>query len=186
MTDSIEFLDDSTRPEGPKFENLTIEQRAPGRHLAMFHNHFKQNMQVLRELIDQVATGDVSPEELKQRADDMPMMDNYRRFGALCGQHCQIIHTHHSIEDAHIFPELSAKSEAFKKVVDRLIAEHEIVHALIMRLVANLNALIKTSNADNFDAAKQTYETLERVLISHFGYEEDSIGDALGVFEIRV
>lgn len=186
MTDDIKFLDDSTRPEGPKFENLTIQQRAPGRHLAMIHNHFKQNMQVLRDLIDQVAAGEVTPEELKQRTEAMPMMENYRRFGALCGQHCQIIHTHHSIEDAHIFPELSAKSEAFKKVVDRLIAEHETVHALIMRLVANLNALIQNPDADNFATAKDTYETLERVLLSHFNYEEDSIGDALGVLEIAV
>lgn len=186
MTTEIKMLDDSTRPEAPKIENLTIQQRAPGRHLAMIHSHFRQNMDVLRDLIAQTRAGTLTPEALKQHADTMPMVENYRRFGAFCGQHCQIIHTHHSIEDAHIFPELSGKNAAFKKVVDRLIAEHEIVHQMLMQLIDVLNVLIKEPEPENFDQARKLYEDFERLLLSHFKYEEESIGDALGVFGIPV
>lgn len=184
--DDIEFLDDNTRPEGPRFENLTPAQRLPGRHLAMIHDHFRQNMQVLRELMQQATGGEISAEELKQRADTMPLLENYRRFGALCGQHCQIIEMHHSIEDQALFPELKSKSDALRKVVERLMAEHEIVHELLLRLINALTLLVRAPSTENFAAATEIYETLERVLLSHFGYEEEEIGDALGVYDIPV
>ncbi len=186
MIDDIELPDDSTRPTGPKFDDLTIEQRAPGRHLQMIHNHFRENMQVLRDMIEQAQAGTIGAEELNARAGAMPMLENYRRFGALCGQHCQIIHTHHSIEDQAIFPHLSDKAEAFRRVVERLMAEHEIVHELLVRLIDALNALLQDPGPDNFETTREIYETLEKLLISHFGYEEEEIGDALGYYGIGI
>lgn len=186
MLDDIKFLDDSTRPEAPKLEGLTESQKAPGRHLAMIHDHFRDNMKTLRDLIARASQGEVSPAELKSETENMDMLQNYRRFGSLCGQHCQIIHTHHSIEDQMIFPAVGSKSEAFKKVTDRLIAEHEIVHELLVRLIGAINALITDPGPQNFADVRELYEALEKVLLSHFGYEEDSIGDALGYFEIGV
>jgi hypothetical protein len=186
MLDDIEIPDDSTRPTGPRFENLTTRQRLPGRHLAMIHDHFRGNMNVLREMIGKAEAGSITPEQLQDAADALPIMDNYRQFGALCGQHCQIIEMHHSIEDQAIFPRLSAKSAAFKSVVDRLIAEHEIVHALLVRLVGELQELVTNPSAERFTSAREVYEALEKLLLSHFGYEETEIGDALGVYEIGV
>lgn len=113
-------------------------------------------------------------------------MHNYRRFGALCGQHCQIIEMHHSIEDQAIFPHLSAKSAALKPVIDRLIAEHEVVHALLLKLVDELQQLVSGPSPAQFARAKEVYEALEKLLISHFGYEEQEIGDALGVYEVGI
>ncbi len=182
----IEFLDDSTRPRAPKLENLTLEQRAPGRHLHMIHNHLRQNMQVLRDMVDQVMAGEKSVEEVEREAEALTMVTNYRQFGNLCGQHCQIVNTHHSIEDAHIFPALSEKGEAWKKVTDRLVAEHEVVHALLLKLVDALNAMAKDPSAENFHTAREVNDALERVLLSHLGYEEEEIGDALGYFQIGV
>lgn len=182
----IQFLDDSTRPRAPKLENLTPEQRAPGRHLKMIHDHLRQNMAVLRKMVDQVMAGEKTVEEVEAEAEALTMVSNYRQFGNLCGQHCHIVNTHHSIEDAHIFPALSDKGAAWKKVTDRLIAEHEVVHALLVKLIDALNALVREPNADNFAAARSVNDTLERVLLSHLGYEEDEIGDALGYFQIRV
>lgn len=180
----INFLDDATRPRAPKLENLTTEQKAAGRHLRMIHNHLRQNMQALRQMVDEVASGEMSAEELKAETDSMLMLQNYRKFGNLCGQHCQIVHTHHSIEDAHLFPALSEKGEAWKKVTDRLVAEHEVVHELLVRLVDALNTLSRDSTPENFKAAREINDALERVLLSHLGYEEDEIGDALGYFRI--
>lgn len=186
MLHDINFLDDATRPKAPKLENLTPAQRAPGRHLRMIHDHLRHNMQALREMVDKVAAGEMTAAEVKAETDALEMVANYRHFGNLCGQHCQIVNTHHSIEDAHIFPALSEKGEAWKKVTDRLIAEHEIVHELLVRLVGALNALVQNPGAENFRAAREVNDALERVLLSHLGYEEDEIGDALGYFEVGV
>ena len=186
MTDDIALPDDGTRPEPPVLDGLTEAELTPGRHLAMIHDHHRQNMRMLRDLIDQARAGAVSHSELGAAVEDMPLLNNYRRFGALCGQHCQIVHGHHSIEDSYMFPELSQKAKAFARVVQRLMDEHEIVHALLMRLVDELNALLQAPSEAAFDAAVATYDKLQTLLLSHFAYEERSIGPALGRFGIGV
>lgn len=186
MTDDIALPDDSTRPEPPVLDNLTPDERAPGEHLRMIHEHHREHMRQLRQLIDDARAGAVEAGDLEAAAEALPMVQNYRRFGSLCGQHCQFVHGHHSVEDGYLFPQLSAKAEAFRRVVERLVAEHEIVHALVMRLVDELNALIRAPDQAGFETAVATYDKLETLLLSHFAYEERAIGPALGRYRIGV
>jgi hypothetical protein len=184
MIDDITFLDDSTRPRGPRFRDLTREQRAAGEHLKDIHDHLRDNMGTLRELIAQGEAGTLQQAELDKATDELAMVRNFRRFGTLCGQYCQFVHGHHSIEDSALFPALAAKSEALRKVTERLKAEHEVVHALLIRLIGALNGLLEAPSPETFADARTVYEALERVLLSHLGYEEDEIGDALGVYGV--
>jgi hypothetical protein len=180
----ISFLDDATRPLAPKLTGLTPRQREAGEHLKMIHDHLRANMKTLRVLIERASAGGVTPAEVADAAADLAMVSNYRRFGNLCGQHCSIVDQHHSIEDYAVFPPLSAKGEAWKKVTDRLAAEHVVVHELLVRLMEVIEALAESPDRDSFETAKELYEALERVLLSHLGYEEDQIGDALGYFGV--
>ena len=186
MLDDIAFLDDATRPPLQKLEGLTEEQRLPGLHLKMIHDHLRQNMEVLGRLIERASTGAVSPAQVEAETGDIVMISNFRRFGNLCGQYCQFVDTHHSIEDYAIFPSLAQQGAAFKAIADRLRAEHVVVHQLLERLVDALMALAAEPNAARFEDAKTIYRTLERILLSHLGYEEDAMGDALGYFGIPV
>lgn len=185
-TTDVDFLDDDTRPPAPRFEALTAAQRLPGRHLKMIHAHFRDTMARLRELVGEAAAGRVAPEDIATRAGAVPIVDNYRRFGTLCGQHCRVIEVHHAIEDEWIFPELAARSAAMRAVTERLIAEHRIVHALLEQLLEALEALARDPGEANFAAARDLYAALEKALASHFGYEEEAIGDALGVYGVGV
>jgi len=180
----IAFMDDATRPTVLKLEGLTPRQRAAGEHLREIHDHLRDNMQAIRGLMERAATGTATVEEIAAETAGMEMIDNFRRFGNLCGRTCQVISTHHSIEDAHLFPALAAQSEGYRRVTERLQAEHEIVHELLVREIAALNTLVAAPTAKNFADARTVYEALERVLASHLGYEEEQIGDALGYFDI--
>lgn len=182
MIDDIEFLNDATRPQAPKLEGVTPAQRMAGEHLKEIHDHLRGQMKMLRELIEQASSGAIGSAEVDARTADLTMVANFRRFGTLCGHHCQFVHGHHSIEDAHLFPGLAAKSEAFRKVTERLQAEHVVVHELLLRLIAALHALADDPTRENFGKATTVYDALENVLLSHLGYEEDSIGDAIGYF----
>ena len=186
MLDDIDFLDDATRPALQKLDGLTEEQRLPGQHLKMIHDHLRQNMEVLGRLIERASTGAVSPAQVEAETSSMVMISNFRRFGNLCGQYCQFVDTHHSIEDYAIFPRLAQQGTAFKAIAERLRAEHVVVHELLLRLVDALNALAGEPTEARFDDAKSIYQALERVLLSHLGYEEDAMGDALGYFGIGV
>ncbi|MEO5805818.1 hemerythrin domain-containing protein [Devosia sp.] len=182
----IAFLDDATRPPPPKLEGLTEAQKMPGQHLRMIHDHLRHNMETLGKLIERASAGSVSVEQVEAETGSLAIVSNYRRFGNLCGQHCQIVNTHHSIEDDAIFPALAQQGDIFARIAERLQAEHVIVHELLVGLVDALNVLAREPGADNFEAAKDIYHALERVLLSHLGYEEDAMGDALGYFEIGV
>jgi len=184
MIKGIDFLDDSTRPKAEKLDITSDRQRDAGRHLKMIHDHLRDHMVVLRKVLDKVESGDAKPEELRDQTEAMPILHNYRRFGNLCGQHCKIVEMHHTIEDQALFPILKQKSSSLKLVVDRLIAEHEIVHELLVRLVDASNMLVRDPVPDNFASARELYESFERILLSHLGYEEDEIGDAIGFYNI--
>ena len=107
-----------------------------------------------------------------------------RSFGNLCGQYCNLVNTHHSLEDSHLFPLVAGLSDGYRLVADRLQAEHVVVHTLLERQIEALNALVREPGAENFTAARTVFESLERVLLSHLGYEEDQIGDALGYYNL--
>jgi len=184
MLDDIAFLDDATRPAAPRLEAVTPAQRLAGQHLVEIHDHLRDNMRVLSRLLQQASAGAVTPAEVEAETAGLAMVANYRRFGNLCGQYCQFVDMHHSIEDQMIFPAIARQGEAFRKVAERLKAEHVVVHELLERLIAALAALARDPGQENFAAAKTIYAALERVLLSHLGYEEDAIGDALGYFGI--
>jgi hypothetical protein len=183
---NIAFLDDATRPAAPMLEGLTPAQRRPGQHLKMIHDHLRDNMRTLGKLIERAAAGTVTPAEIAAETGDLAMVANYRRFGNLCGQYCQVVHTHHSIEDQAIFPALAEQGPVFKAIAERLQAEHVVVHELLLTLVDALNALAAEPSSSRFEDTRGVYLALERVLLSHLGYEEDAMGDALGYFEIGV
>ena len=184
MLINIAFLDDATRPPIQKLDGLTENQREAGLHLRMIHDHLRDNMQTLGKLIERATAGTVTRAEIAAETGDLAMVSNYRRFGNLCGQYCQIVNTHHSIEDHHLFPVLARQSPGFKAIADRLAAEHVVVHELLERLVQALNALAAEPSPTRFEDTKEVYQSLERVLLSHLGWEEDAMGDALGYFGI--
>lgn len=186
MIDDIDFLDDDTRPKAPKFKNITRAQQVPGRHLAMIHQHYRSNMKQVDGFLEKVRQGTATQSDLKTITQDLPIVENYRRFGNICGQHCQVIEMHHNIEEQAMFPPLKGKSEAMTKVVDRLMAEHKIVHTLLTRLMSSLHVLMANPDAENFATSSELYTALDRVLLSHFGYEETELRDALGYYNIQV
>jgi Hemerythrin HHE cation binding domain len=180
----IGFLDDATRPTVPKLEGLTPAQREAGEHLKEVHDHLRGNMGSIRALIERARDGLASADEVARETGSLTMVSNFRRFGNLCGQHCQIVNTHHSIEDAYVFPAIAAQSDGYRLVAERLQAEHVVVHELLERQIAALNLMVTAPSAERFADAVEVYEALERVLASHLGYEEEQIGDALGYFNV--
>jgi hypothetical protein len=184
MLKDIKFLDDATRPPIPELPGLREDQREAGQHLKMIHDHLRHNMVTLGNLIERASQGKASVEEVKAETADLAMVANYRRFGTLCGQYCQFVHGHHSIEDQALFPSIAAQGPAFKAIADRLQAEHVVVHELLERLIDGLIALADAPAPDKFEIAVEVYRALEKVLLSHLGYEEEAIGDALGYFDV--
>ena len=125
--------------------------------------------------------------DLASKIASLELIKNYRDFGNLCGRECQFLDFHHTSEDEQIFPLLVAKGDdSLKRVVNRLMQEHTIVHELLLTLDEDVRAIMQKPCSETFAAAKQTFEQLYRFVRSHFGYEEGELEEALGFFDVAL
>jgi len=94
---------------------------------------------------------------------------------------------HHTIEDLHMFPLLHEEGDVgLKKVVERLMAEHLVVHELIEELEQRAWACLQSPSPETFADAKKTFLDLNTCVRSHFGYEETELEDALSVIDVGI
>ncbi len=185
MSFTIDLLDDSTRPKAPKIDGVTERQRMQGRRLAMIHALHLRQMAEVRQIMEHVATGEKDAGALDEALSGLEMSHNYRAFGSLCGQECRMLTFHHTAEDRMLFPALAAQdNEGLRKVVERLAAEHEVIHHLIERMEAAARFAMNEPGPETFASLREAFETLERVVVSHFGYEQEELEEALGYYEI--
>jgi hypothetical protein len=184
LIDDITFLDDETRPRAPAIPDATEADRAHGRRLSLFHRFHLQQMAMIARAITALEQGSGDAAALARDIGNMAMLDNYRRVGTLCGQECQMLTLHHTIEDQEIFPRLRNQSAGLKAVIDRLSKEHEIVHTLLERLEQAAITILREPSPQALTDLRTVFDALHRVVASHFGYEEDELAEALGYYRI--
>ena len=175
----------STRRPGRRrrsSSDVTPEQRRGGWHLAAIHRMHLGDLAEIGRLLERIEAGEEEAQRLAEAVPALQMTRNYRAFGTLCGRECHVLTGHHDIEEYHLFPALSERGDAaLRAVVERLIDEHRVVHALLERLEEDAVALIEAPGPEAFAEAKATFRALTDVVRSHFGYEETELADAIGV-----
>lgn len=187
MSLTIDLLDPATRPKAPKIEGATHAQRLRGRRLAMIHEMHLRQMAHVRHVMQHVAAGEEKLATLDGALSDLDMRHNYRVFGNVCGQECRMLTGHHTIEDRYLFPALAAQdNEGLRKVVERLVAEHGVIHDYIERMEEAAAAAMSAPGPETFTALREAFETLERFVVSHFGYEQEELEEALGYYGIDI
>jgi len=180
-------VEDGIRPLRPDLGAVPAHQRQPGKHLAAIHRHYLIEMGRIAQVLRRIEAGEAPPAELKHIVLNAEMTQNFRAFGTICGQECRVLTMHHDIEEQSIFPQLHASgSEAMRKIVDRLRAEHLVVHELLERLAAVADDLAATPDAETFAQAGAIFDKLWEVVKSHFHYEETTLAEALGYYGVMV
>ncbi len=183
---TVTLLDDRTRPKAPALAGATEAHKLPGRHLKLIHRHHLQQMAHVRRVLDVVAQGLAKPDALRDAIGDLDLKESMRLFGNLCGQECEMLTAHHDIESAYLFPVLQQRgNDGIRKVVERLIAEHQIIHHYLLELENAVTTLITVQNAENFAAITATFLDLEHIIKSHFNYEETELETAIGFYGVQ-
>jgi iron-sulfur cluster repair protein YtfE (RIC family) len=177
----ITLLDNSNRPKAPRNDNLSPAQRRKGRRLGLYHNIHRQQ---LRDVEDTMAQID---DALLEKITALDMRHNFKVFGNMCGAECQMLNFHHTAEDQLMFPILhEAGGAGLKKVVERLMAEHLVVHELIEELEALAHQAIHNPTPEIYKSLKSTFTQLNTCVGSHFGYEETELEDALSRIDVGI
>lgn len=180
----INLLDDATRPKAPPIAGVTPMQRRRGQRLAMIHEMHLQQMDEVRSVLDAVMAGEKQAEALGTAVAGMEMAHNYRVFGSLCGQECSALTFHHTAEDEQIFPPLMVGSDGLRRVVERLSAEHLVIHELLEHFEDRVLAIMANPGTSTFADLREVFDVLEKVVRSHFGYEQAELEEALGTMDV--
>lgn len=180
-------VESGTRPPRPDLGAVKAHQRQPGQHLAAIHRHYLMEMGRIAQVLRRIEAGDAPPAELKSIVLNADMTKNFRAFGTICGQECRVLTMHHDIEEQSIFPQMHARgSDAVRAIVERLRAEHLVVHEVLERLAAVADDLSRSPDAESFAQAGAIFDKLWEVVKSHFHYEETTLEEALGYYGVMV
>lgn len=181
----FDLLDDDTRPKAPPIPQASAADRVAGKRLALIHDMHLNALDETRAMMERVEAGQLNADTFAAQIDNLDMMRNYARFGNLCGRECEFLNFHHSAEDEDIFPVISARaSDGIKRVVERLKQEHEVIHQLLISLARNAAAIKSNPGHETFEDARETFILLDRVIRSHFSYEQTELEDALGFYGV--
>jgi hypothetical protein len=172
--------DESTRPTGPARDpdrGYTQGERARGQHLIDVHDHLRAELAQLRDLMEQVLSGVIDAGRARSHINTMTMRQNNWTLGTYCESYCRLVTTHHTIEDHSMLPALSRADPRLTPVIDRLAAEHLVIHDVIERMDRALVGFVAdpTSSAELRDAVDQLTDTL----LSHLSYEERELVEPL-------
>ena len=152
--------------------------------LVAVHEHLRQELDQLREIMRQVAAGRAGADRARSHLHQMTMRQNYWTFGAFCAAYCRVVTVHHAIEDAHLFRDLRRGDPSLGPVLDRLSDEHETIAGLITEVDAALVAMIKDET--RLEDANWAVDRLADALLPHLQVEEDQLLDPIARLDIRV
>ena len=166
--------DESTRPTLAEAADApyTDGQLTTVEHLVAIHDHLREELDRLRDLIGQVRRGLLTVGEARAGVKEMTLRQNNWTLGAYCQSYCGFVNGHHGLEDASVFPHLRRAEPDAAPVLDRLHAEHAIIHDALEQVDRSLVALVRDGEASALDAVEEAVALLADRLHSHLSYEE--------------
>jgi alkanesulfonate monooxygenase SsuD/methylene tetrahydromethanopterin reductase-like flavin-dependent oxidoreductase (luciferase family) len=170
-SDSEPEWDESTRPHLPPDDDHP--SYGDGTALVEIHDHLRGELVQVRDLIDQVASGALDVGAARSAISQMTVRQNAWSVGAYCQSYCRVVTVHHTIEDVRVFPELRAKDARLAPVLDRLAAEHGVIHGLLETVDEALVSLVTDPTA--LTPLTHAVDRLSERLGSHLSYEEQEL-----------
>jgi hemerythrin-like domain-containing protein len=172
--------DDATRPTyvspHPPIA-WTAQERATGQHLVDVHDHLRSELAQLFDLIDQVEAGSIDAGRARSLINTMTMRQNDWALGAYCQSYCRVVTTHHSIEDASMFPHLRSRDPDLVPVIDRLEDEHHVIAGVLDDVDRALVAVV--AEPDGLAKLREAVDLLADTMRSHLSYEERELVEPL-------
>lgn len=154
-----------------------------GDHLVAIHDHLRQELAQVRDLVEQVARGHLDVGSARSMINTMTMRQNSWTLGTYCESYCRVVTTHHTIEDVNMFPRLVRADPALTPVVERLEREHHDVGAVLEDVDRALVAMVQDPGV-GVAGVRRAVGTLSDVLLAHLAYEESQLVGPLNTLSI--
>ena len=148
------------------------------------HNHLRSELEQLRGVVAEVASGHTSPAVARSLINRMSMRQNYWSLGAFCATYCRVLTIHHAIEDSRMFVDLRSRDGSLAPVIERLSEEHEVIAGILTRLDEALVSMV--GDPDSLAVVQSEVERLSDVLLSHLDYEEEELLGPIAALGIEI
>jgi hypothetical protein len=180
------MLDEATRPRAPRRSEQPVSPAgAHGqRTLLAIHGHLRDELDRVVTAVEAVAAGELPASDARAVVHGSMMARNYRLTGSFCAQYCRFVEAHHSIEDAYLFPSLEVGDPSLAPVLQRLSEEHEVIHAVLVRIDELLVAMV--AEGAGAAAVGEQVRALRTALSSHLAYEEEELLGPIGRLQLLV
>jgi iron-sulfur cluster repair protein YtfE (RIC family) len=172
--------DESARPTGPGVDpgfDYSRQGTSVAGHLVEVHDHLRAELERVHDLVDQVRGGRMAADQARAAVNDLTLRQNDWTLGAYCASFCTFVAGHHGLEDQAVFPYLKGSDERLAPVIDRLAAEHHVVHELLVRLDTALVDVLR--EPDDLSGLADALDVLTDALLSHLSYEERELLEPL-------
>jgi hemerythrin-like domain-containing protein len=126
----------------------------------------------------------MTPTAARGHINQMTMRQNHWTVGAYCAAYCRLVTTHHTIEDQSMFPQMRRADPRLAPVIDRLEAEHGIIHGVLEDVDQALVAFV--GDHPSTDRLRAVVDELTDTLRSHLAYEERELTEPLARLELMV
>jgi hemerythrin-like domain-containing protein len=165
-------------------EEKVVIGSAGAQTLLAVHEHLRQELTKLREVIQEVREGRSGASEARSYLNTMTMRQNYWTLGAFCAAYCRVVSIHHAIEDASLFPDLKAADQSLTPILDRLRDEHEGIAKVLGDIDAALVATME--DEERLNDTEEAVDHLSDTLLAHLKYEEEQLVEPIKRLGINV
>ncbi len=158
--------------------------RAGQEMLLAIHQHLRQELARLQDVIMEVREGRSTAVEARSYLNTMTMRQNYWTLGAFCAAYCRVVSVHHAIEDQQLFRDLEDADASLGAVIARLKHEHEGIAEVLREVDAALVAMV--ADEQRLDETETAVDHLSEALLAHLKYEEEHLLEPIGRLAIRI
>jgi alkanesulfonate monooxygenase SsuD/methylene tetrahydromethanopterin reductase-like flavin-dependent oxidoreductase (luciferase family)/hemerythrin-like domain-containing protein len=169
-----------TAPPAPAGQVYAPHGREIGQHLIDVHGMLRDELQRIYDVIEQVKSGALSVAGARSALNETALRQNNWELSAFCANYCTRITQHHGLEDGQIFPHLRRSEPGLVPVIDRLQAEHVIIHEVVEGVDRALVELVRSDG--DFSGLQEAMDLLGDALLSHLAYEEQQLVEPLARF----
>jgi len=142
--------------------------------LRWVHDHLRRDLESVTRTAEHVRDGlpvDETATRIRSWATTSPIW----ALRMNCLSYCRVVHLHHTLESAHLFPALRGSSPELGPVLERLEDEHGTVAREINQVEAAVEALGGDDGPVERERVVAALRALAADLLAHLDYEEEHL-----------
>ncbi|MGH2959709.1 MAG: hemerythrin domain-containing protein [Solirubrobacterales bacterium] len=171
------------------FEIAHPETRAGRRlHTRLLYVHaiLREDLAKVERMAAEIEDGLMEPGDFERELADLKENGPLWTLKQDCLAYCQLLHSHHTGEDARLFPSLRELNPELGPAVDRLEREHQDVSGLLDQIEAAAARLEAEDSGEVRAETASLLKELRELLLAHLEFEEAAAGPTIRRLNIEL